>query len=109
MDSNRHHMDISYLFPEKQVRVIPCGSVERARTIINYPRFFDTEAILIHTGTNDLEDDSLSSRHIANTLTEISETALNKFPNSKVQRIGNGASGAVYHFSTTFVTRQCNR
>ena len=60
-------MDFSYLFPEKQVRVIPCGSVERARTIINNPRFFDVEAIVIHTGTNDLEDDSLSSRYIANT------------------------------------------
>ena len=34
MDSNQHYMDLSYLFPEKQVRVIPCGSVERARTII---------------------------------------------------------------------------
>ena len=84
MDSNRCYMDFSYLFPEKQVRVIPCGSVERARTIINNPRFFDVEAIIIHTGTNDLEDNSLSSRHIANTLIEISETALNRFPNSKI-------------------------
>ena len=83
MDSNRRYMDFSYLFSEKQVRVIPCGSVERARTITNNPRFFDVEAIVIHTGTNDLEDDLLSSRHIANTLIEISETALNRFPNSK--------------------------
>ena len=57
MDSNRR-MDFSYLFPEKQVRVIQCGSVERARTIINNPRFFNVEAIVIHTVTNDLEDDS---------------------------------------------------
>ena len=84
MDSNRHYMDFSYLFPEKQVRVISCGSVERARTIINNPRFFDVEAIIIHTGTNNLEDNSLSSRHIANTLIEISETALNMFPNSEI-------------------------
>ena len=84
MDSNRRYMDFSYLFSEKQVRVIPCGSIERARTIINNPRFFDVEAIVIHTGTNDLEDNSLSSRHIANTLIEISKTALNRFPNSKI-------------------------
>ena len=83
MDSNRRYIDFSYLYPEKQVRVISCGSVERARTIINNPRFLDVEAIVIHTGANDLEDDSLSSS-IANTLIEISETALNRFPNSKI-------------------------
>ena len=31
-----------------------------------------------------MEDDSLSSRHVANTLIEISETVLNRFPNSKI-------------------------
>ena len=77
MDSNRRKQ-------EKQVRVIPCGSVARARTIINNPRFFDVEAIVLRTGTNDLEDNSLSSRHIVNALIEISETALNKFQKSKI-------------------------
>ena len=84
MDSYRNYIDFSYLFPEKQVRVFPRRSVERARIIINNPRFFDVEAIVIHTGTNNLEDDLLSSRHIANTSIEISETALNRFPNSKI-------------------------
>ena len=40
--------------------------------------------LVIHTGTNDLDDYSLSSRHIANTLIEISETVLNRFPHSKI-------------------------
>ena len=84
MDSNRRYLDFSYLFPKKQVRVVPCGSVERARTTINSPRFFDVETIVIQAGTNDLEDDSLSSRHIANTFIEISETALDRFANSKI-------------------------
>ena len=66
------------------MRIIPCGNTDKANTIINYPRFKEVEAILIHMGTNDLENDNMDSKMIANRLVEISNSALEKFSTAKI-------------------------
>ena len=84
MVSNRKYLDLESVFPEIKMRIFPCGNTDKANTIINYPRFKEVEAILIHTGTNDLENDNMDSKMIANRLIEISNSALEKFPTAKI-------------------------
>ena len=84
MDSNRKYLDFESVFPEIKMRIIPCGNTDKANTVINYPRFKEVEAIMIHTGTNDLENDNMDTRMIANRLIEISNNALEKFPTAKI-------------------------
>ena len=72
------------VFPEIKMKIIPCGDTDKANTIINYPRFKEVEAILIHTGTNNLENDNMDSKMIANRPIEISNSALQKFPTAKI-------------------------
>ena len=61
-------MDIEASFVNKKLRTILCGSVQKAKSIIDNLRFQETDAILIHTGTNDLEDSSFDSQVIASNL-----------------------------------------
>ena len=84
MDSNRRFMDIEASFVNKKVRTIPCGSVQKAKSIIDNPRFQEIDAILIHTGTNDLEDSSLDSQMIASNLLQVTNNATRKFPLAEV-------------------------
>ena len=84
MDSNRRFMDIEASFVNKKVRTIPCGSVQKAKSIIDNPRFQKIDAILIHTGTNDLEDSSLDSQTIASNLLQVTDNATRKFPSAEV-------------------------
>ena len=66
------------------MRTIPCGSVQKAKSIIDNPRFQEIYAILIHTSTNDLEDSSLDSQTIASNLLQVTNNAIRKFPSAKV-------------------------
>ena len=84
MDSNRKYLDLESVFPEIKMRIIPCANTDKANTIINYSRFKEVEAILIHTGTNDLENDNMDSKMIDNRLIEISNSALERFPTAKI-------------------------
>ena len=84
MDSNRRFMDIEASFVNKKVRTIPSGSVQKAKSIIGNPRFQEIDAILIHTGTNDLEDSSLDSQTIASNLLQVINNATVKFPSAEV-------------------------
>ena len=84
MDSNRRFMDSEASFVNKKVRTIPCGSVQKAKSTIDNPRFQEIDAILIHTGTNNLEDSSLDSQTIASNLLQVTNNATRKFPSAKV-------------------------
>ena len=66
------------------MRIIPCGNTDKTNTIINHPRLKEVEAILIHTGTSDLENDNMESKIIANRLIKISNSTLGKFPTTKM-------------------------
>ena len=77
-------MGIEASFVNKKVRTIPCGSVQKAKSIIDNPRFQEIDAILIHTGTNDLEDSSLDSQTIACNLLQVTNNATRKFPSAEV-------------------------
>ena len=79
MDSNRRFIDIEASFVNKKVRTIPCGSVQKAKSIMDNPRFQEIEAILIRTGTNDLEDSSLDSPTIGSNLLQVTSNATRKF------------------------------
>ena len=83
MDSNRRFMDIEASFANKKLRTIPCGSVQKAKSIIDNPRFQEIDAILIHTGPNDLEDSSLDSQTIASNLLQVTNNAARKFPSAE--------------------------
>ena len=84
MDSNRRFLEIESAFPERKVRTIPTGSIEKAQFIIDNPRFSDIKALCIHTGVNDLESDTHDSNSIAKSLIEVAKSASRRFPNTKV-------------------------
>ena len=83
MDSNRRFMDIEASFVNKKVRTIPCGSVQKVKSIIDNPRFQEIDAVLIHTGRNDLEDSSLDSQTIASKLLQVTNNATRRFHQQK--------------------------
>ena len=66
------------------MRTTPCGSVQKAKSIIDNPRFQEFDAILIHTGTNDSEDSSLDSQTIASNFLQVTKNATRKFLSAKV-------------------------
>ena len=84
MDSNRRYLELEKLFPESNVRIIPCGNSEKAKSIIAYPRFKEVKAILIHIGTNDLEDISMDTKSIADNLIQAANEAHEKFPSANI-------------------------
>ena len=84
MDSNRRYLELEKLFPESNVRIIPCGNSEKAKSIIAYPRFKEVKAILIHTGTNDLEDIGMDTKSIADNLIQAANEAHEKFPSANI-------------------------
>ena len=84
MDSNRRYLELEKLFPESNVRIISCGNNEKAKSIIAYPRFKEVKAILIHTGTNDLEDIGMDTKSIADNLIQATNEAHEKFPSANI-------------------------
>ena len=84
MDSNRRFLEIESAFPEREVGTVPTGSIEKAQSIIDNPRFSDIKALCIHTGVNDLESDTHYSNSIAKSLIEVAKSASRRFPNTKV-------------------------
>ena len=69
---------------DTSIRTIPTGSIEKAQSIVDNPRFSDIKALCIHTGVNDLESDTHDSNSIAKSLTEVAKSASRRFPNTKV-------------------------
>ena len=84
MDSNRRFIDTSRLFPGKKVLTIPCGSITAAFDIIENPYFKGMDALFIHTGVNDVENDLLDAKTIADHLTKGVLNAREKFPETKL-------------------------
>ena len=84
MDSNRHFIDTNRLFPGKKVLTIPCGSITAAFDIIENSYFKGMDALFIHTGVNDVENDLLDAKTIADHLTKVVLNARKKFPEIKL-------------------------
>ena len=84
MDSNRRYLELDKLFPESNVRIIPCGNSEKAKSVITYPRCKEVKAILIHTGTNDLEDIGMDTKSITDNLIQAANVAHEKFPTANI-------------------------
>ena len=84
MDSNRRFIDTNRLFPGKKVLTIPCGSITAAFDIIDNPYFKGMDALFIHTGVNDVENDLLDAKTIADHLTKVVLNAREKFPETKL-------------------------
>ena len=74
MDSNRRFIDFKNLFKNKEIVVIPCGSVEVANDILNV-RNIDSDEVLLHIGINDLEikEPPIVSKEIAEVVKRLSD------------------------------------
>ena len=74
MDSNRKFIDFKKLFKAKEVEVIPCGSTEAANNILE-SRSIQSDEILVHVGTNDLEtkEPNLVAKEIAKLAKKLKE------------------------------------
>ena len=45
-----------------------CGNIESVRRVLSKPRFEQPEALLIHVGVNDIENDQYDAKYIADNL-----------------------------------------
>ena len=60
------------------------AQLNKTKSIMDNPRLQEIDAILIHTGTNDLEDSSLDAQTIASNLLQVTNNATIKFPSAEV-------------------------
>ena len=54
-DSKRKFINTNLLCPKSTVKVIPCGTTDKAINILSSPRFKVNKGLIINTGANDLE------------------------------------------------------
>ena len=59
MVSNRKYIQRNKLFPSQKVHIIPCPTIEKAREILANPKFYGQHTIIIYTGVNDVEYNSV--------------------------------------------------
>ena len=59
MDSNRKYIQRNKLFPNQKVHIIPCPTIENAKEILANPKFHGQHTIIIHTGVNNAEYNSV--------------------------------------------------
>ena len=86
MDSNRKHIDFSKLFPKAaRVVVYECGTIPSATSKVRRmdPNDSPTD-IVLHIGTNDSDDVSISAGTNAEKLTDLANEAASKFPNALI-------------------------
>ena len=59
MDFNRKYIQRNKLFPNQKVHIIPCPTIKKAREILANPKFHGQHTIIIHTGVNYVEYNSV--------------------------------------------------
>ena len=59
MDSNRKYIQRNKLFPNQKVHVLPCPTIEKAKETLANPKFYGQHTIIIHTGVNNVEYNSV--------------------------------------------------
>ena len=59
MDSNRKYIQRNKLSPNQKVHIIPCPTIEKAKEILANPKFYGQHKIIIHTGVNNVEYNSV--------------------------------------------------
>ena len=105
-DSNRRFIDTNRLFPGKKVLTIPCGSITAAFDVTENRYFKGINALFIHNGVNDVENDLLDAKTIADYLTKektklfLSEvTPRSNTLNEKVLKINSLLKSCLFNIS----------
>ena len=82
MNSNRKFVQKYRLFPNENVYIIPCPTVQKASKILRNPKFYGQHTIIIHTGVDNVEYNSPEdiAENAANLLLFCKET----YPSIKV-------------------------
>lgn len=81
IDSNGKYLNTKRLFPGTRVSKIHCSTIEQATGVINDPYFTNPKHIIIHTGTNNIQE---QQEVIVDKFLQLTETAQQKFPQSKL-------------------------
>ena len=84
MDSNQKFLNRNRLFPGKRSLGLRCGNIESVRRVLSKPRFEQPEALLIHVGVNDIENDKYDAKYIADNLISLAYQANELFPDTTV-------------------------
>lgn len=82
MDSNGKYINTKKLCKNKTTKRIVCFTADKAKDIVEKPHFEDPKQILIHVGTNDMEQ--LSNADCIKSLSNLISDTSKKFPNTKV-------------------------
>ncbi|CAB4018949.1 Hypothetical predicted protein [Paramuricea clavata] len=81
-DSNRKFINTNLLCPKSTVKVIPCGTTDKAINILSSPRFKVNKGLIINTGVNDLEHST--AKDVISKQLQMINLAVNAFPGKKI-------------------------
>ena len=81
-DSNRKFIDTKKLCPKSSVKVISCGTTDKATEVVTSPRFLVRKGLIINTGVNDMEH--LAVEDVVTKQVEMVNAARNAFPERKI-------------------------
>ena len=70
------------LCPKSTVKVVPCGTADKAISIFSSPRFNVSKALIINTGVNDLEYST--TEEVTRIQLQMVNLAMDAFPGKKV-------------------------
>ena len=79
MDSNRKYIDVEKFWRGKRCTKMAAGNVEETRKIIDQYNFINTKHIIVHVGTNDVENDEDSPEEICKNIIKIGLQLKNKY------------------------------
>ena len=82
MDSNGKFINTKKTLQRKVCERAVCFTTVKAKEFIKEPRFQNPKQILIHVGTNDMEQ--LSNGDCVNSICQVIDNASKQFPNSKI-------------------------
>ena len=82
-DSNGKYLKLKKLCPNKKAMYQRCPTIKRGNDIITSLTIDSPETILIHTGTNDLEQSS-SPVHLASEISNLITATARKYPSTKI-------------------------
>ena len=86
MDSNGKFLQKNRLFPNKNMYIIPCPTIQRASEILRKAKFYGQHTIIIHTGVNNVECNS--PEDIAENVTNLLLFCKETYPSTKLVMSG---------------------
>lgn len=82
MDSNRKFINTKQLYPGKKTSIIQCATLDKAKMILQNPKFATPQVIILHVGVNDVESSSVAV--ICNKFKECIDVISRSYPRTKI-------------------------